>query len=130
MKLFKKFHALRSTKQTYDSQLCVFNIVPENAIEKVGNDTIHLNAYFYGDPDKTSHRFNIEKLYYTDKIISILLTGLGQMRPVRIECLKCSSSKPPKTSTLSKMQTWKIVKMQIGTDNKWIEITNQSKLIN
>lgn len=131
MKLLNRFKDSFKAKESCQSTQYVLNIVPTNVVSIINSkqdDFIQIIGYKFGQPDRhlksNTEKLNISRLYYTDKIKSILIDGLVKTQPVRFKCVKFKASIKNKIDNL--IGTWKVLSLQ--ANDQWIEIENQSKL--
>lgn len=137
MKLINHLQTRRTrTKHKRTLQEFIFNVVPLNTIDfNQEKDFVQIIGSRVGQPDK-HEKFNIDRLYYTEDVKSLIIEGLSKSQPIRIQYIKYIQHKLFGLSRFSYIKRrftgecseWTVIKIQSGKSNNWIEIDEQSKL--
>lgn len=124
------------TKHKRILQEFIFNVVPLNTIDfNQEKDFVQIIGSRVGQPAK-HEKFNIDRLYYTEDVKSLIIEGLSKSQPICIECIQYIKNIQHKLFGLSRFSyiktrltgEWTVLKIQSGKSNNWIEIDEQSKL--
>lgn len=97
----------------------VLSIIPKNIIDD-NPDTIDIIGTQYGQ--SKIETFHIDKLFYSQKVKSIIAEALTKSHPIRILCIRPNPVLKPNIYKVCKIQT------QDGTSHDWIDIQHRSKI--
>ena len=121
MKLISRILPISKFQDTKDD-VYVIAMTPTKIIDNSNSDSIII----LGNPINynINQQFNINKLYYTKNIKTLITECIVKNEPMQLECEQYKMF----NNKMSKMyNTWKVIQIQNCT-GEWIQLDNHSKI--